>query len=121
MIYKGIIRIRCIDLANWAARENVFAGATTDDPVRFGTEGMDTVIVYVEKTDKLEKLLEEFHVAINTAIDKFAVMSGDLEQLMKGLRAVLACGTDTITQSFNMQLDTPVPPFIEVIIKSIEG
>ena len=121
MTYKGIIRIKCVDLANWAAREGVFQGATTDDPVRFGTEGRDTVIVYVEKTDALSTLMAEFQVAIDTSIEKFAVMSSDLSQLMNGVKAVLAGGENTISKSFKMQLNDPgVPPYIEVVIKAVE-
>lgn len=114
MIAKGIIRIKCVDLSNWAARENLFN--TQVENVRFSTEGMDTVIVYVEKTDSLEKLLAEFVEAMNVSIDLFGVMLEDLDKLMKAVKAVLMGGTETVNQSFKMQLNQPVPPYIEVVI-----
>lgn len=121
MVAKGIIRIKCVDLANWAAREGIFSDASTEDTVRYATEGMDTVIVHVEKTDSLENLMAELHDAMTQSIEKFAQMSDTLSQLMRSTNAILAGGTDLIKQSFKMQLNDPgVSPYIEVVIKTTE-
>ena len=37
--FKGMIRLKCTDLANWAAREGLFADVKTTDAIRYSTEG----------------------------------------------------------------------------------
>lgn len=120
MIAKGMIRIKCVDLSNWAARENIFNTMDANSDVRFGTEGMDTVNVYVAKTDSIESLMSEFRTAFNLAIEKLGAMSDNLMQLMKSVKAILDTDPSVITQSFKMQLNEPgVSSYIEVVIKEV--
>ena len=54
--YKGVIRLKCVDLANWAANQGLFNDVSASDTIRFGTEGMETVMVYVQKATSIEDL-----------------------------------------------------------------
>lgn len=114
MVARGVIRIKCVDLANWASLNNLFN--TAYETIRMKTEGMDTVIVSVEKTDSLEHLCEEFADAMQICIDTFGSMSEDIMCLMKAAKAIYDGGTTTINQNFKLQMDQPVPPYIETRI-----
>lgn len=116
--YKGMIRLKCVDLSNWASREGLFADVKTTDPIRYSTEGMDTVNVYVEKCDSLDTLHTELCDAMATAVEKFSGMNTDFDELMNECKAVLDSKTET--QSFAMQLRQPYPFYIEVVIKVVE-
>ena len=45
-MFKGLIRIKCIDLANWAAMNNKLGDLP--DGIRVTTEGMETLSLYPE-------------------------------------------------------------------------
>jgi len=120
MIAKGIIRIKCVDLANWAAREGIY-DTITDENVRFSSEGLDTLIVYVPKTDSVANLLTEMKDALTLTDEKFGVMSDDLHQLLSGVLAVLSTNPCVIQQSFRMQLcQVAIAPYVEVVVKTVE-
>jgi len=112
MSARGIIRIKCVDLANWASMHNLFNTAYED--IKMRTEGMDTVLVYVQKTDTLENLLKEMSDAMQICIDTFGPMSEDILTIMRAEKAILDGGTACVNQNFRLQMDQPVPPFIEV-------
>lgn len=117
--YKGMIRLKCVDLSNWASNQGIFNDVTTADPIRYSTEGMDTINVHVANTfDTLDALQTELVTAIITAIEKFSGMSSEFDMLMNGCKAVLE--SKAITQSFFMQLRTNYPYYIEVVIKVVE-
>ena len=118
MAVKGIIRLKCVDLANWASNQGLFNEVSTDDPIRFGTEGMDTVIVYVKKADDLATMQEELCAGMDAAIEKFTGMNTDFDMLMQGVKAVL--DAKVMEQSFSQQLRLPISPYIEVVIKVTE-
>ena len=118
MTVKGIIRLTCVDLANWASNQGLFNEVSTDDPIRFGTEGMDTVIVYVEKTDNMDTMKEELCAGMDAAIEKFTGMDTNFDMLMQGVKAVL--DAKVMNQSFSQQLRLPISPYIEVVIKTVE-
>ena len=119
MVVKGIIRIKCVDLANWAAMNNLFN--TAYDNIRMKAEGMDTVLLYVEKTDSMESILKEMSEAMQIAIDTFGAMSEDILTLMTAQKAIYDAGTAAVNQSFKLQMDQPVPPFIETRITKDES
>lgn len=114
MVARGVIRIKCVDLANWASLNNLFN--TPYETIRMKTEGMDTVLVSVEKTDSEEKLYKEFADAMQICIDTFGSMSDDIMKLMTAAKAIYDGGTACINQNFKLQMDQPVPPFIETRI-----
>lgn len=116
--YKGVIRLKCVDLANWAANQGLFNDVSASDSIRFGTEGMETVMVYVQKTDNLADLQQELCDAMDASIAKFSGMNTDFDELMTGVKAVL--DAKVMQQSFFQQLRLPVSPYIEVIIKVVE-
>ena len=53
-MFKGLVRIKCIDLANWAAMNNKLTDLP--DGIRVSTEGMETLNLYPESSDTLEGL-----------------------------------------------------------------
>lgn len=116
--YKGMIRLKCVDLSNWASREGLFADVKSTDPIRYSTEGMDTVNVYVEKCDSLETLQTELSEAMAVAYEKFSGMNEDFDELMSELKTVLDAKVEK--QSFAMQLRQPYPFYVEVVIKVVE-
>lgn len=116
--YKGMIRLKCVDLSNWASREGLFADVKADDAIRYSTEGMDTVNVYVQKTDSMDNLRTELDEAMGVAMEKFSGMNSDFDELMKLCKAVL--NDRNATQSFEMKLSQPYPFFISVTIKVVE-
>lgn len=118
MTVKGIIRLKCVDLANWASNQGLFNDVSSSDPIRFGTEGMDTVIVYVEKTDNIDTMKDELIAGMDAAISKFTGMNTDFDMLMKGVKAVL--DAKIMEQSFSQQLRLPISPYIEVVFKVVE-
>ena len=122
MVYNGIIRMKVVDLANWAAREGIFNEAVAgEEDVRFATEGMDTVIAHVAKTDSLENLITEFGQAIDVSILKFGAMSDQMNRILKCVKAVLAAGSEVCTETFKFQFDDPgFSPYVEVVIRKQE-
>ena len=114
MVAKGMIRIKCVDLSNWASMHNLFN--TPYETIRIKTEGMDTIMISVEKTDSLSSLLMEMSDAMQIAIDTFGSMSEDIMTLMMAEKAILDGGPACVNQNFKLQMDQPVPPFIEVRI-----
>lgn len=119
MVVKGIIRIKCVDLANWASMNNLFNKVY--DNIRMKPEGMDTVLLYVEKTDSRAAMLKNMADAMQIAIDTFGSMSEDIMTLMTAEKAILDGGTACVNQSFKLQMDQPVPPFIEVRLTEDEN
>lgn len=118
MTYKGAIRLKTVDLANWAANQGLFNDVSASDPIRFGTEGMETVMVYVKKTDDLAEMQQNLCDAMDAAIAKFKGMDENFDELCKGVKAIL--DAKVMTQSFSAQLRLPISPYIEVIIKTVE-
>ena len=116
--YKGVIRLKCVDLANWASLQGLFADVTSEDPIRYSSEGMDTIFVHVQKTDTLEALLAELDEAMGAAKEKFSGMNQDFDDLMVGVKSAL--DNRAMQRSFFMQLSIPISPFIEVTIKETE-
>ena len=114
MVAKGMIRIKCVDLSNWASMHNLFN--TPYETIRMKTEGMDTIMISVEKTDSLSSLLMEMSDAMQIAIDTFGSMSEDIMTLMMAEKAILDGGPACVIQIFKLQMDQHVPPFIEVRI-----
>lgn len=112
---KGVIRLKCVDLANWAANQGLFNDVSASDPIRFGTEGMETVMVYVQKTENMTDMQQELCDAMDAAIAKFQGMNTDFDMLMQGVKATL--NAKVMTQSFSSQLRLPISPYIEVVIK----
>lgn len=116
MAIKGMIRLKCVDLANWAANQGLFNDVSSADPIRYGTEGMETVNVYVEKADDMATMQTELADAMTQAISKFSGMNSDFDELMNGVKAML--DAKVMQQSFSAQLRLPISPYIEVVIKS---
>ena len=116
--YKGVIRLKCVDLANWAANQGLFNDVSASDSIRFGTEGMETVMVYVQKATSIEDLQQELCDAMDASIAKFSGMNTDFDELMQGVKATL--DAKVMKQSFFQQLRLPVSPYIEVVIKVTE-
>ena len=77
--YKGVIRLKCVDLANWAANQGLFNDVSASDTIRFGTEGMETVMVYVQKATSIEDLQQELCDAMDASIAKFSGMNADFD------------------------------------------
>ena len=118
-VVRGIVRLKCVDLANWAAMNNLFN--ESPDNLRLAVEGMDTVMVHVEKTDSVPNLIKEFEAAMDYCIKQFGNMpGGQLRALMKSAKAIYAGGTDHVMKSFKLQINEPVPPYIETRI-SVDG
>lgn len=117
-MFKGMIRLKCVDLSNWAANQHLFDDVSASDPIRFGTEGMDTVNVYVQKADAIADLQNELVEAMALSIEKFSALNQDFTMLMKGVKSVL--DGKQMEQSFSMQLRLPISPYIEVVIKDTE-
>lgn len=116
--FKGMIRLKCTDLANWAAREGLFADVSTSDPIRYSTEGMETVNVFVTKCDSADTLKQELVDAMTEAVSKFSGMDTNFDELMNDCLAILKA--KVANQSFSMQLRLPYPYYIEVVIKEVE-
>jgi len=113
-----MIRLKCVDLSNWAANQHLFDNVSAEDPIRFGTEGMDTINVYVQKANDLVTLQDELIQGMNLSIEKFSALNQDFTMLMKGVKAVL--DSKVMEQSFSQQLRLPISPYIEVVIKDTE-
>ena len=119
MTVKGMIRLKCVDLANWAANQGLFNDVSSSDPIRYSTEGMETVNVHVQKTDNMDTMKEELIAAMDAAIAKFNGMNTDFDELMNGVKAVL--DAKVMSQSFSQQLrQATFPYYIEVVIKTVE-
>lgn len=118
MTVKGVIRLKTVDLANWAANQGLFNDVSASDPIRFGTEGMETVMVYVQKTDNMTDMQQNLCDAMDAAIAKFKGMDENFDELCQGVKAIL--DAKVMTQSFSAQLRLPISPYIEVIIKTVE-
>lgn len=118
MTVKGVIRLKCVDLANWAANQGLFNDVSTADSIRYGTEGMDTVMVYVAKAQDMATMKDELATAMEAAMSKFTGMDTNFDMLMGGAKAIL--DAKTMEQSFSMQLRTTVPYYIEVVINVVE-
>ena len=116
--YKGVIRLKCIDLANWASMQGLFNDVSSEDPIRYSSEGMDTIFVHVLKTNTLEELLANLDYGMTAAQAKFSGMNQDFDDLMVGVKSAL--DNRAMTRSFHMQLTIPISPFIEVTIKEID-
>ena len=116
--FKGMIRLKCTDLANWAAREGLFADVKTTDAIRYSTEGMETVNVFVTKCDSADTLKQELVEAMTEAVNKFSGMDTNFDELMNECLAVLTA--KAASQSFSMKLQLPYPYYIEVVIKEVE-
>lgn len=114
--YKGVIRMKQVDLANWASMHGLFDSNKTTDPIRYSTEGMETVTVHVQKAEDIDTLLERLHLAMSEARAKFTGMDENFDDLLIGVDNVL--DNMTMKQSFYMQLRLPISPMIEVIIKT---
>ena len=118
MTVKGMIRLKCVDLSNWAANQGLFNDVSAADSIRYSTEGMDTVNIYVEKTDNMATMQTELAAAMDAAISKFSGMNTDFDMLMQGVKAVL--DAKVMEQSFSQQLRLPISPYIEVVMKIVE-
>lgn len=116
--FKGMIRLKCVDLSNWASNQGLFNDVKSTDAIRYSTEGMDTVTVFVQKCDNMDTLRDELASAMGVAVEKFGALSTDFTELMNEAKAVL--DAKVITQSFSMKLSQPYPYFIEVIVKVVE-
>lgn len=113
--YKGIIRIRSVDLANWASMNNIYNTIEANN-VRFGSEGMETVIVYLPITDSIDAMLNQMNDACDIVIEKFGVMNDNIAAILGGLKAILADTSHPIKKDFHLQVsdDRGVPSFVEV-------
>lgn len=116
--YKGMIRLKCVDLANWASNQGLFSDVKDTDEIRYSTEGMDTITVFVQKSDTMDDLKDRLANAMGVAAEKFATMSADFDELMAEAKAVL--DAKVANQSFSMKLSQPYPFFIEVVFKVVE-
>lgn len=116
MAYRGLIRIKCIDLANWAAMNNKL----TDLPegIKVTTEGMETMSLYVEQADTCDALCANLEKALEFAIDRYGEMNADLKMMLKMLENDME--DRLINQSYSLQLKYMNAPYIDVVIKEVQ-
>ena len=117
-MFKGVIRLQCVDIANAAANLHLFDEVKAKDPIRYCAEGMETIIIYVEKANDLATLQTELADAMAQAIEKFGTIDADFGMLMNGCKAVL--DSKTMSHTFDMRLVKPIAPYIKVVIKDTE-
>lgn len=117
MAFKGIIRIKCVDLANWAAMNNKLMD--TPEGVKIVTEGMEHLILHVEPSDTCEGLCANLEKALEFAIERYGEHNEDLLMMLKMLENDME--DRIINQSYSIQLKYPNAPYIDVVIKDTDN
>ena len=117
MAFKGIVRIKCIDLANWAAMHNKLTDIP--DGIRVATEGMETLTLHVEQSDTCDGLCANLEKALEFAIERFGEQNDDMCMMLKMLENDME--DRIIDQSYSIQLKYPNAPYIDVVIKDTEN
>lgn len=111
-MYKGLLRIKCIEVANHAIdahkMENLPEG------IQCSTEGMETVHFHPEVTETLEQMQEALEQCCQEAIDRLGDFNTDLCTLLKTVKNALI--DRLIDQTFYMQFRYPNCPYVEAVI-----
>ena len=116
MVYKGLVRIKCIDIANWASLHDKLNNFP--DGIRVTTEGMETLSLYVEQSDTMDGLCANLEKALEFAIERFGEHNEDMCMMLKMLENDME--DRIINQSYSIQLKYPNAPYIDVVIRSVE-
>lgn len=112
-VYRGLVRIKCIDLANWAAMHDKLTNIP--DGIRVATEGMETLNLHVEQADTVTDLCANLEKALEFAIVRYGEQNEDMCMMLKMLENDME--DRIINQSYSIQLKYPNAPYIEVVIK----
>lgn len=112
-MFKGLIRIKCIDLANWAAMN----GKLTDlpDGIRVSTEGMETLNLYPESSDTLEGLQANLVKVLDFGIKRYGEQNEDMCTMLKMIKNDME--DRLMTKSYFVQFRYMNAPFVEVVMK----
>lgn len=116
MAFRGLVRIKCVDLANWAAMHDKLSDLP--EGVRVTTEGMETLSLYVEQADSCEALCSNLEKALEFAIERYGEQNADMCMLLKMLENDME--DRIINQSYHIQLKYPNAPYVDVVIKEVQ-
>jgi hypothetical protein len=116
-MWKGLVRIKCIDLANWAAMNNKLNDLP--DGIRVSTEGMETLSLYPESADTVETLQANLASVLEFGIERFGEQNEDMCTMLKAIKNDMDDGL--MTQSYGLQFRYPNAPYIDVVIKDTEA
>lgn len=114
-MFKGLVRIKCIDIANWAAMNNKL----TDLPegIRVATEGMETLSIYPEAAETMDGLRANMKKALEFGIERYGEHDKDTCTLMKMLANDMEDGL--MDQSYGVQYRYPNAPYIDIVLKEV--
>lgn len=115
-MYKGLVRIKCVDLANWAAMNDKLGDLP--EGVRVSTEGMETLNLHPEASETLLGLQENLANAIAFGIERFGEQNEDMCTMLKMLKNDMVEGL--MTKSYGVQFRYPNAPYIDIILKNTE-
>lgn len=118
-MYKGLIRIKCIDLANWAAMNDLLKAEDWPEGVRVSTEGMETLSLYPEASETLEGLQANMAKALEFGIEQYGAHDPDMTTAMKMIKNDMIDGL--MTKSYQIQFKYPNAPYIDVIMKDMSS
>ena len=116
-MFKGLVRIKCIDLANWAAMNNKLTDLP--DGIRVSTEGMETLNLYPESSDTLEGLRVNLAKALEFGIERYGEQNEDMCTMLKALKNDMEDGL--MTKSYGIQYRYMNAPYIDIVIKDTEA
>ena len=116
MAFRGIVRIKCVDLANWASLNNKLGDIP--DGIKVTTEGMETMTLYVNQADTCDELCANLEKALEFAIERYSEMNDDLKMMLQMLENDME--DRLIDQSYSIQLKYPNAPYIDVVIKEVQ-
>lgn len=116
-MFKGLIRIKCIDLANWAAMNNKLTDLP--DGIRVSTEGMETLNLHPEGSDTLDGLCANMSNALAFGIERYGEQNEDMCTMLKMIKNDMDDGL--MRKSYGIQFRYPNAPYIDVVFKNTEA
>lgn len=115
-MFKGLIRIKCIDLANWAAMNNKLSDLP--DGIRVTTEGMETLSLYPDSAEDLKSLQKKLSDALAFGVERFGEQNEDMCAMLKMIKNDM--DQELIDQSYSIQYKYPNAPYVDVVIRDSE-